>query len=122
MKQIRILASMTFVFLLAVSAFASDKSSVSFTLNHPSMVNGTALKPGDYKVVLDRNGDAVQATFLSGKKTVATTSGHFEQRQAFAGDVSLVLDDKDNSIQQILVHKMKGAVVLDNAAATAGGH
>jgi hypothetical protein len=122
MKQIRKIVGMTFVLLLAVSAFASDKSSINLTLNHPSVINGTTLAAGDYKVVLDRNGDAVQATFLSGRKTVATSSGHFEQRKAFGGGVSLVLDDRDRSIQQIVVQKMKGAVVFDNAAASAGGH
>lgn len=122
MKQIRKIVGMTFVLLLAASAFASDKSTVNLTLNHASIVNGTTLAPGDYKVVMDRNGDAVQATFLSGKKTVATSSGHFEQRNAFGGAVSVMLDDRDRSIQQIIVQKMKGAVVLDSAAASAGGH
>jgi hypothetical protein len=122
MKQIRKIVGITFVLLLAVSAFAANKSTVNLTLNHPSIVNGTTLAPGEYKVVMDRNGDAVQTTFLSNGKAVATSSGHFEQRKAFGGSVSLMLDDRDRSIQQIIVEKMKGAVIFDNAAASSGGH
>jgi hypothetical protein len=122
MKHIRKVAVMTFVLLLAVSAFAANKSSVNLTLNTKSIVNGTTLTPGDYKVLLDRNGDAVQATFVSRGKTVATSSGHFEARTAFGGAVSVVVSDNDRAIQQILVQKMKGAIVLDNGTASAGGH
>jgi hypothetical protein len=122
MKHIRKVAVMTFVLLLAVSAFAADKSTVNLTLNTKSTVNGTTLVPGDYKVLLDRNGDAVQATFVSRGKTVATSSGHFESRSGFGGAVSVVLSANDRAIQQILVQKMKGAIVLDNGTPSAGGH
>lgn len=122
MKHIRKFAVMTFGLLLAVSAFAANKSSVTLSLATKSTVNGTTLAPGDYKVLLDRNGDAVQATFVSHGKTVATSSGHFESRSAFGGAVSVVVSQNDRAIQQILVQKMKGAIVLDNGTPSAGGH
>lgn len=106
--------------LLAVSAFAAEKVDVTLTKN--TTVNGTTLKPGDYKVVLQRDGDSVQATFFNGKKNVASTSGHFEQRKNFPSSVSLVVNDSDRALQQIVVEKMKGAVVLDGAAASSAGH
>jgi hypothetical protein len=122
MKHIRKIAVMTFVLLLAVSAFAANKSAVDLKITSNTVVNGTTLAPGDYKIVFDRNGDAVQAKFLSSGKTVATTSGRFEPRSSFGGSVSLVVNSSDHTVQQILVQKMKGAIVLDNTAASAGGN
>jgi hypothetical protein len=116
------ISMMVCALLLAVSAFAANKNSVDLTLNHPAVVNGTTLKAGEYKVMLDRNGDRVQATFLSSGKTVATSSGHFEQRSSFAGPVSVVVKDGDRAIQQIVVQKLKGAVVLDDGTPSATGH
>lgn len=122
MKHMWKFVVVTFALLLAVSAFAANKSSVNLTLNHQAVVNGVTLAPGDYKILLDRNGDAVQATFLASGKTVATTAGHFEQRTKFPASVSLVIGDNDRAVQQIVVEKLKGAVVLDNGGASAAGH
>ena len=47
-------------------AFASAGERYSVTLHQPTMVAGTELKPGDYKVEV--NGD--KATISSGKKSV----------------------------------------------------
>lgn len=122
MKPIHKVSVMFCALLMAVSAFAANKSSVDLTLNNKAVVNGTTLAPGDYKVVLDRNGDNVQTTFLSKGKTVATSAGHFEQRTAFPGAVSLMVNDSDRSVRQIVVQKMKGAVIFDNGASSAAGH
>ncbi|ABF39682.1 hypothetical protein Acid345_0677 [Candidatus Koribacter versatilis Ellin345] len=123
MKQVQKIALLMITMFLAIAAFAgTDKSSVDLTLNHKAVVNGTTLEPGDYKVVLERQGDTVQATFRSGRKTVATSSGHFEQRAAFPADVAVVVGESDRSMQQLLVKKMNGAVVFDNGGASAAGH
>lgn len=125
MKNIRNICVMICGLLLAVSAFAGSKSSIDLTLNKQSVVNGTVLPAGEYKVILDRDGDNVQATFRASGKTVATTSGHFEQRTAFPSAVAVVLSDSDRAIQQILVKKMNGAVVLANStegASAAASH
>lgn len=115
MKSIQKITVMMFALLLAVSAFAANKNSVDLTLNNQAYVNGATLAPGNYKVVLDRTGDSVQATFISNGKTVATSAGHFEQRTSFPASVALVVNNSDRAVQQILVQKMKGAVVLDAA-------
>lgn len=122
MKQIRNLGILIASVLLAISAFAAEKSSVDLTLNHEAVVNGTTLAPGNYKVVLERNGDNVQASFRSSGKTVASSTGHFEQRTVFPASVAVVVGNSDHSVQQLLVQKMKGAVVFDNGGATAAGH
>ena len=124
MKQFQKYAVLVFsLLLLAAGALAANnKSAVDLTLNHQVVVNGTTLTPGDYKVVLEREGDNVQATFRSAGKTVATSTGHFEQRANMPASVSLVVGEKDRALQQILVQKLKGAVVFDNGGAAAAGH
>ena len=49
---------MTLILLLASGAFAANK--VSLSLQHPATVNGTQLKPGDYKIEWDGTGNAVE--------------------------------------------------------------
>ncbi len=123
MKQVQKIALLMITMLLAIAAFAAtDKKSVDLTLNHTAVVNGTTLEPGDYKVVLERQGDTIQASFRSGKKTVATSTGHFEQRSAFPADVAIMVNGNDRAVQQLLVKKMNGAVVFDSGAASAAGH
>ena len=50
---------------LASSAFAASKANL--TLNNPTSVNGTKLKPGDYKLEWDGTGPNVGVRF-QGKK------------------------------------------------------
>ncbi len=122
MKHIEKIAVIFAALLMTVSALAANKSSVNFTLTDKAMVNGTTLQPGDYKMVVDRDGNNVQATFITRGKEVAKSSGHFEQRDSFASGVSLVTNNTDRAIQQVVVQKLKGAVVLDNAASSGAGH
>jgi len=123
MKQVQKIALLMITMLLAIAAFAgTDKSSVDLTLNHKAVINGTTLEPGNYRVVLERQGDTIQATFRDGKKTIATSTGHFEQRSAFPADVAVVIGESDRSMQQLLVKKMNGAIVFENGGASAAGH
>jgi hypothetical protein len=121
MKHLQKIAVLFAAVVLTVSAFAA-KNSVTVTLNDNAVVNGTNLPAGEYKVVIDRDGDNVQATFVSAGKTIAKTSGRFEQRSSLPSSVSLVTRNKDHAVQQILVPKMKGAIVLDDGSPAAGAH
>ena len=58
--------------LLASSAFAATKGSLQ--ISHPVTLNGTQLKPGDYKVEWDGSGPNVEVSILQGKNVVAKTS------------------------------------------------
>jgi len=60
--------------LLASSAFAATKGSLQ--ISHPVTVNGTQLKPGDYKVEWDGSGPNVEVSILQGKNVVAKTPAH----------------------------------------------
>jgi hypothetical protein len=55
--------------LLASSAFAGTKADLH--LNNPTIVNGTKLKPGDYKVVWDGSGPDVELSVMQGKTVLA---------------------------------------------------
>ena len=58
--------------LLASSAFAATKGTLQ--ISHPVTLNGTALKPGDYKVEWDGSGPNVEVSILQGKNVIAKTS------------------------------------------------
>jgi len=60
--------------LLASSAFATTKA--SFQLNNPVTVNGTTLKPGDYRVQWEGNGPDVELSIMKGSSVVAKTPAH----------------------------------------------
>ena len=124
MKHLQKLALILATLLLATVAFAADKNnSVNLSLNNKAVVNGTTLQPGDYKVVLDRTGNDVKATFVKSGKTVATATGHFEERPTGVNGsgVAVVVNDSDRALRQLVIGKMKGAVVLDNSNASSGG-
>jgi hypothetical protein len=54
--------------LLATSAFAGTKADLQ--LHNPTTVNGTTLKPGDYKLEWEGTGN-VQVSIMKGKNVVA---------------------------------------------------
>jgi hypothetical protein len=54
--------------LLASSAFASAKASLQ--LGNPVTVNGTTLKPGDYKILWEGTGPNVEISIMQGKNVV----------------------------------------------------
>lgn len=55
--------------LLASSAFAATKTSL--TLQHPTTINGTKLKPGDYKLQWDGSGPNVEVSIMQGRTVLA---------------------------------------------------
>ena len=55
--------------LLASSAFAATKANL--TLQSPATINGTQLKPGDYKLEWDGSGPTVEVSIMKGKTVVA---------------------------------------------------
>ena len=54
--------------LLASSAFAATKASLN--LQHPTIVNGTKLKAGDYKLEWDGSGPNVEVSIIQGKNVL----------------------------------------------------
>jgi len=74
--------------LLASSAFASTKGSLQ--LINPAIVNGTTLKPGDYKVEWEGSGPNVELSILKGKKVLAKVPAHVVELQTPASNDAAV--------------------------------
>ena len=53
---------------IASSAFAAAKATIQ--LHNPTTVNGTQLKPGEYKLQWDGSGPSVEVSILQGKNVV----------------------------------------------------
>lgn len=64
--------AIAFVCLLAISAFAGEKS---VTLVTPTSMSGKAIAPGDYKVSYDIKGSTADVKLIQNGKTVATATG-----------------------------------------------
>ncbi len=60
--------------LLASSAFAATKASLQ--LSNPVLLNGTTIKPGDYKLEWEGTGPNVELSIIQGKNVVAKTTAH----------------------------------------------
>jgi hypothetical protein len=63
------LAILALALILASSAFAATKANLH--VNNTLTVNGTNLKPGDYKLQWDGTGPDVEVSILQGKNVVA---------------------------------------------------
>ncbi len=60
--------------LLASSAFAATKASLQ--LSNPVLLNGTTIKPGDYKLEWEGTGPNVELSIIQGKNVVAKATAH----------------------------------------------
>jgi hypothetical protein len=74
--------------LLASGAFAATKGSLQ--LMDPVTVNGTTLKPGDYKVQWEGSGPNVELSILRGKNVLAKVPAHVVELQTPAANDAAV--------------------------------
>jgi hypothetical protein len=74
--------------LLASSAFAGTKGSLQ--LNNPVTVNGTQIKPGDYKVVWEGGGPNVELSIMKGKNVIAKVPARVVELQTPASQDAAV--------------------------------
>src|SRR5258708_14039753 len=68
---------LSFALLLSTSLFAA--SSGSLNLTQPVQLNGTQLKPGDYKVTWEGTGPEVTVSVMKGNQVGAKTSAHVKE-------------------------------------------
>jgi hypothetical protein len=74
--------------LLASSAFAATKGSLQLT--NPVDVNGTKLKPGDYKLQWEGTGPDVELSIMQGKTVIAKVPAHVVDLDTPAADNAAV--------------------------------
>jgi len=81
---------------LASSAFAASKANL--TLNNPTSINGTKLKPGDYKLEWEGSGPSVEVSIVQGKKVVTKVPAKIvDLDKAPSNDAALLKQNSDGS-------------------------
>lgn len=107
--------------LLVSSAFAGGKDTkASVEFGNPVLVNGTTLKPGDYKVQWEGTGSNVQVSFLQGKTVVAKASAHVVELKAPSANDAAITQKNDsgpNSLSGLRFQGKTFSLELDQAAA-----
>ncbi len=82
--------------LLASSALAATKANLQ--LFDPTTVNGTQLKPGDYKLQWEGSGPDVEVSILQGKKVLAKVQAKVVEMNAPAqNDAAVVRKNEDGT-------------------------
>ena len=90
---------------------AKDAKAKSTTLNiyQPVKFGGTMVKAGSYKLVIDND----KATIEDGKKTVASATGHWEDRKAKADSTGF--ETTDGAVQDVFIHGETNVFVLSGS-------
>jgi hypothetical protein len=86
--------TMGLALLLASSAFASSKATLN--LNNPTLVNGTKLKAGEYKLEWDGAGPNVEVSIRQGKNVIAKVTGRVVDLNAPAQNSAAVVRRNDD--------------------------
>jgi len=90
------LAVLAVAVMLASSAFAATKATLH--VNNTLTVNGTNLKPGDYKLQWDGSGPDVEVSILQGKNVVAKVPAKVVDLQAAPqSDATVTRHNNDGS-------------------------
>jgi hypothetical protein len=81
---------------LASSAFAASKANL--TLNNPTSINGTKLKPGDYKLEWEGSGPSVEVSIVQGNKVVTKVPAKIvDLDKAPSNNAALLKQNSDGS-------------------------
>jgi hypothetical protein len=108
--------------MLASSAFAATKGSL--LINDPVTVNGTKLKPGDYKLQWEGNGPSVEVSIVQGKNVVAKVPAHVVDLSTPASNSAAITrtnEDGTTSLAAIRFEGKKFALELGDAGDGMGG-
>jgi hypothetical protein len=105
--------------LLASSAFAGTKASLQ--LNNPVTLNGTTLKPGDYKVQWEGRGPNVEVSIIQGKNVVAKVPARVVQLQTAASSDAAVTRKNDSGPNTLAGLRFEGKkIALELGEASEG--
>ena len=92
--------------LLASSAFAATKANL--TLSHPTTVNGTQLKAGDYKLEWEGSGPEVQVSIVQGKNVVAKVPAKLVENDKNAQNDTAVVKKNDDGTSSLSEARFAG--------------
>lgn len=92
------IAVLSLALLLSTSLFAATASSGSMSLAQPVQLNGTQLKPGDYKITWEGTGPEVTVSVMQGKNVVAKAPAHLKDLEKnFSSNATLLVKNSDGS-------------------------
>ena len=93
MKKIVVLS---LALLMSTSLFAASSGSMSVT--KPVQLNGTQIKPGDYKVTWEGTGSDVTVSVMKGKDVIAKAPAHVKELNQNSGsDATLLQNNADGT-------------------------
>jgi hypothetical protein len=92
--------------LLASSAFASTKANLH--LENPATVNGTKLKPGDYKLVWDGAGPDVEVSIMQGKTVCAKAQAKVVDLSSPAASNAAVVSNNNDGTKSLAGARFEG--------------
>jgi hypothetical protein len=103
--------------LLASSAFAGTKATLQ--LSNPVTLNGTTIKPGDYKLEWEGSGPSVELSIIQGKQVVAKVPARVVDLQTPASNDAAVTRKNDsgpNTLAGVRFQGKKFALELGEAS------
>jgi len=92
--------------LLATSAFAATKASL--TLQNPTTINGTKLKPGEYKLQWDGSGPNVEVSIMQGKTVLAKVPAKVVDLKSPAQNDAAVVTRNDDGTTALAGARFEG--------------
>ena len=111
------LTVLSLALLLSTSLFAA---SGSLRVTQPVKLNGTQLKPGDYKVTWEGTGPEVTVSVMKGKDVVATAPAHVKELdKSGAADASVLQKNTDGSTNLSGIRFSGKKIALEFAQETA---
>jgi len=92
--------------LLATSALAGTKASL--TLQNPVTVNGTTLKPGDYKLQWDGSGPNVEVSIMQGKTVITKVPAKLVDLSFPAANNAAVITNSSDGTRSLAGARFEG--------------
>ena len=92
--------------LLASSAFAATKANLH--LDNPTNINGTKLKPGDYKLVWDGTGPDVEVSIMQGKTVCAKAQAKVVDLASPAANSAAVVSKNNDGTKSLAGARFEG--------------
>jgi hypothetical protein len=123
MNRIARWTALTLITLLATAAFAADAAAatkLSLTLTEATTIAGTKLAPGEYTVLVNRDGDSAKVRVNSGSKELVNTTAKFREMSQFVGGTVLARTPA-REVVELQSKKLKGALVFNVDAAPIAG-
>jgi hypothetical protein len=125
MNRIAKWTALTLITFLATAVFAADANSatkLTLNLTEATTIAGTKLAPGDYTVIVNRDGDNAKVRVTSGSKELVNTTAKFREMDKFVGGTVLARTPA-REVVELQSKKLKGALVfnVDSNATAPGG-